>query len=191
MKAFLINCTSQLSLKPDIVRILYARNETNLTHYLSSVYSVALLLRVSGLLVAHLQEVTVYGYISNNPHVLYLLADCRQADSQLTSTTRTNYRIYDYTLLPPDDGLQASPKHVEVERLNKLKINSASSWFHYAHISRCTVNKLMKKIYLVLTWVDNNEIRVVLIIGIYYEVTFGHKIQFYVCRRTHNEGTFF
>jgi hypothetical protein len=34
------------------------------------------------------------------------------ADSQLKRTTRTNCGIY--TLLPPDDGLLASPKHVEV-----------------------------------------------------------------------------
>jgi hypothetical protein len=38
---------------------------------------------------------------------------------------RSNCRIY--TSLPPDDGLLASPKHVEVQWLNKLKINSASS----------------------------------------------------------------
>jgi hypothetical protein len=41
----------------------------------------------------------------------------------------TYYRIY--TQLPPDDGPLASPKHVDVQWLNKLKINSASSWFHY------------------------------------------------------------
>jgi hypothetical protein len=33
-------------------------------------------------------------------------------DSQLRRTTRTV--IYTYTLLPPNDGLLASPKHVEV-----------------------------------------------------------------------------
>jgi hypothetical protein len=31
----------------------------------------------------------------------------------------------------------ASPKHVEVYWLNKLKINSASSWFHFTHLSGC------------------------------------------------------
>jgi hypothetical protein len=36
----------------------------------------------------------------------------RPADSQLRRTTRTNCHIY--TLLPPDDGLLASRKHVEV-----------------------------------------------------------------------------
>jgi hypothetical protein len=35
-------------------------NETNLMHYLSSAYSVTINLHVSGLLVAHHQEVTMY-----------------------------------------------------------------------------------------------------------------------------------
>jgi hypothetical protein len=35
-------------------------NETNLMHYLSSVYSVTIPLHVSGLLVAHHQEVAMY-----------------------------------------------------------------------------------------------------------------------------------
>jgi hypothetical protein len=47
------------------------------------------------LLVAHHQEVTMY-----------------ICDSQLKPTTHTN--CHRYTLLPPDDGLLASLKHVEV-----------------------------------------------------------------------------
>jgi len=31
--------------------------------------------------------------------------------------------------IPPDDGLQICPKHVEVDWRNNLRINSASSWF--------------------------------------------------------------
>jgi hypothetical protein len=62
----------------------------------------------------------------------------RPADSRLSRTSRTN--CHKYTIRTPDDGLLATPKHVEVHLLNKLKINSASSWFHYTHISRCTVN---------------------------------------------------
>jgi len=31
--------------------------------------------------------------------------------------------------MPPDDGLQICPKHLEVGWRNKLRINSASSWF--------------------------------------------------------------
>ena len=34
-----------------------------------------------------------------------------------------------YIYIPPDDGLQICPKHVEVDWRNKLRINSASSWF--------------------------------------------------------------
>jgi hypothetical protein len=44
-------------------------------------------------------------------------------------TTGTNCCIY--TLLPPDDGQLLMPKYVEAYYLDKLKINSASSWFHY------------------------------------------------------------
>ena len=36
--------------------------------------------------------------------------------------------IYIYGI-PPDDELQICPKHVEVDWRNKLRINSASSWF--------------------------------------------------------------
>jgi hypothetical protein len=86
-------------------------NENNLMHYLSSVYSVTIHLHVSGLLVAHHQEVTMY--ICDNWFMLYDLIDCwRTADSRLRRTTHTNGRIY--TLLPPDDGLLASLKHVDV-----------------------------------------------------------------------------
>jgi hypothetical protein len=71
-----------------------------MVHYLSSVYSVTTPLHVSALLVADHQEVTMY--ICNN----------WPSDSQLKRTTRTNCCIY--TLLPPDDGQLANPKHVEV-----------------------------------------------------------------------------
>jgi len=37
--------------------------------------------------------------------------------------------------VPPDDGLQIRLKHVEVDRRNILRINSASCWFHlYGYI---------------------------------------------------------
>jgi hypothetical protein len=101
---------------------IYASNETNLMHYLSSVYSVTIPLHVSGLLVSHHQEVTTY--ICNKWYVLYDLDDhqlaslgwdcpipTRPAYSQLKRTTRTICCIY--TLLPPDDGQLARPKHVE------------------------------------------------------------------------------
>jgi hypothetical protein len=71
-------------------------NETNLMHYLPSVYSITKPLHVSGLLVAQHQEVTMY--ICDNWYVLYILVDCCI-----------------YTLLPSDDGLLASLKHIEVQ----------------------------------------------------------------------------
>jgi hypothetical protein len=75
---------------------VYACNKTKL-FYLSSVNSDTIPLHVSGLLVAHHQEVTKY----------------KSADSRLRRTTRTDFSIY--TLLPPDDRLLASLKHVEVQ----------------------------------------------------------------------------
>jgi hypothetical protein len=63
--------------------IVYACNETNLMHYLFSVYSVTIPPHVLGLLVAHHQEVTMY--ICNNWYVLNVLVDCRRAWLRTTS----------------------------------------------------------------------------------------------------------
>jgi hypothetical protein len=49
-------------------------------------------------------------YICDGWYMLYVLVDCRQAENRLRCTTRTSCDIY--TLLPADDGLLASPKHV-------------------------------------------------------------------------------
>jgi hypothetical protein len=57
-------------------------------HYLPSVYSITIPLHVSDLLVAHHQGVIMY--ICEKWYVLCI-----------------------YTLLPPDDGQLASPKHVD------------------------------------------------------------------------------
>jgi hypothetical protein len=114
--------------------ILYALNETNLMNYLSSVYSVTIPLHVSGWLVAHLKEVTMY--ICDNWYVLYVLVDCRW-----------DWLSY-HRLLPPDVGQLATPKHIEAQWLNKLKISSASSWIHYTHISRCRDNRTLKNYFV-------------------------------------------
>jgi hypothetical protein len=53
-------------------------------HYLSSVYSVTILLHVSVLLVAHHQEVTMY--ICDNWYVLHVLVDCRRANQCLCAS---------------------------------------------------------------------------------------------------------
>ena len=53
----------------------------------------------------------------------------RPTDNQLKITVSTNC-----CGVPPDDGLKICPKHVEVDGQNKLRINSASSWFHYTGV---------------------------------------------------------
>ena len=55
-------------------------------------------------------------YIYSNWYVFCFSVDCLLA------------RLYIYSI-PPDDGLQICPKHVEVNWRNKLRIKSASSWF--------------------------------------------------------------
>jgi hypothetical protein len=74
---------------------IYACNQTNPMHCLSSVYSVTTPLHVSGLLVAHHQEVTMY--ICDSWYVL-----ARRANSQLRRTKSTNCNIY--KLLPSYQG---------------------------------------------------------------------------------------
>jgi hypothetical protein len=71
-------------------------------HYLSSVYYVTISLHVTGLLVAHHQEVTMC--VWNKQYVLYVLVDCQLAWLGLVT--------------------------------NKLKMNSASGWFHHTHLLR-------------------------------------------------------
>jgi len=61
-------------------------------------------------------------YIYNNWYVLCFLADCWSGQKHNT------YQLYIYSR-PHDDVLQICPKHVEVDWRNKLRINSASSWF--------------------------------------------------------------
>jgi len=70
--------------------------KTNLMRYLSSVCFFNQPLHVSAIFVAHHQEV----------YSIY--------------TKSTNCCIYS---IPPDDGLQIWPKHVEVDLRNKLRIN--------------------------------------------------------------------
>jgi hypothetical protein len=62
----------------------------NLIHYLSLVYFVSQPLHVSGIFVAHHQEVYCINTIDT------CCAFCRPTDSQLKSTTRTNCYIYIY-----------------------------------------------------------------------------------------------
>jgi len=48
--------------------------------------------------------------------------------------------LYIYSI-PPDDGLQICPKHVEVEWWNKLRIKVHQGGFYYKDVLRCMVNK--------------------------------------------------
>ena len=57
-----------------------------------------------------------------------LLVECLLAGNQSTKKHSTYQLLYVYSI-PPDDGLQIRPKHVKVDWRNKLRINSASSWF--------------------------------------------------------------
>jgi hypothetical protein len=69
-----------------LMNIKTACNETNLMHYLSSVCSVTISLHVSGLLVAHHQEVAMCICVSW--YVLYVLVDCQLA-AESTKTCNT------------------------------------------------------------------------------------------------------
>ena len=52
----------------------------------------------------------------------------RPANLQPTEKHNTYELLYIYSI-PPDDGLQICPKHVEADWRNKLRINGTSSWF--------------------------------------------------------------
>jgi hypothetical protein len=69
---------------------MYACNETSLTRYLSSVYSFTIPLHVSGLLIAHHQEVTMC--IHDNWYVLYVLLYCWRA-RRLSAKTYNTYQL--------------------------------------------------------------------------------------------------
>jgi hypothetical protein len=79
-------------------------------------YTITVPLHVSGLLVAYHQEVTMY--ICDTCYVLYVLVDCQlvflecSIPKRPAGSQRTNCCMY--TLLPPEDGQLAKPKHVEV-----------------------------------------------------------------------------
>jgi hypothetical protein len=59
-------------------------------HYLSSVYSVTIPLHVSGLLVAHRQEVPMY--TCNIWYVLYVLVDC-QLQLTVNDDENADYKV--------------------------------------------------------------------------------------------------
>ena len=119
-------------------------------NYISSVYFVNRPAHVSGIFVAHHQEVHciyttfgtccvcvcvcvyiyiyIYIYTTIGTCCAFQLTVCWPADRQSTKKQNTYLLLYIYSI-PPDDGLQIRPKHVEVDWRNKLRINNASSWF--------------------------------------------------------------
>jgi hypothetical protein len=127
--------------------------KTSLMHYLSSVYFVNQPLHVSGISVAHQQEVyctyisiCIYNSqlkskirtnfcIYNNWYVLCFLADCLLSEFHLNSDNRQSTKKHNtYQLLyiyniHSDEGLQVCSKHVVVDWRNKLRTKRASSRF--------------------------------------------------------------
>jgi len=86
-------------------------------HYLLSVYFVSQRLHVLGIFVAHHQEVYCVYTTIGTCCALQLIA-CwpaeRPANRQSTEKHNTYQLLYIYSI-PPDNGLQLCPKHVEVD----------------------------------------------------------------------------
>ena len=89
-------------------------------------------------------------YIYNNFYVLCFLVDCplarfhpNPANRQSTIKHNTYQLLYIHSVAP-DDGLQICPKHVESDWRNKLRINSASSWFSLHGCIEMQVNNSLK-----------------------------------------------
>jgi len=116
-------------------------NENQLDALLSSAYFVNQPVHVSGIFVARHQELyCIYTCCAVQ------LTVCWPANRQSIEQHKKYKLLYIYSI-PPDDGLQIWPKHVEVDWRNKLRINSASSWFYLTD----TVRKLFwlqKRVFL-------------------------------------------
>jgi len=94
--------------------------KTNLMHRLSSVYFVSQRLHVSGIFVAHHQEVCCI-YTRVGTCCAFLLTVCwsgwvgmETANRQSTKKHNTYQLLYIYSILPYD-GLQIYPEYVEVD----------------------------------------------------------------------------
>jgi hypothetical protein len=101
--------------------------------YLSSVYFVRQPLHVSGIFILSLfrqSTSTCFGHICSPSSgvILYTYKNwyvlCLLGGRQSTKKHNTYQLLYIYSV-PPDDGLQICPKHVEVDWRNILRINSA------------------------------------------------------------------
>ena len=101
--------------------------KTNLRHYLSSVYFISQPLYVLGIFVAHYQE--VYCIQQLVCIMLFSWLFHPNLDNRQSTKKHNTYQLLYIYSTPPDDGLQVCPKHEEADGWNKLRINSASSWF--------------------------------------------------------------
>ena len=75
----------------------------------------------------------------------------RLANRQSTKKHNTYQLLYIYSI-PPYDGLKICPKPVEVDCRNKLRTNSASSWFllhRYIEMIHVTLFHVMRPYNLV------------------------------------------
>ena len=106
--------------------------------YLSSVYFVSQYLHVSGISVAFHHEVYCV-YTTVGTCCAFELTVCWPGKwcwlcgrKQSTKKHNTYQLLYIYSI-PPDDGLQTCPKHVEVDWRNKQRINSALFGFYCTH----------------------------------------------------------
>jgi hypothetical protein len=91
---------------------------TNLKRYLSSVYFVNQPLHVSGIFGAHHQAVYCIYTIIGTYCAFQLTVCCPSWDGTRTRESTEKHNMYQlfYTYsIPPDDGLQICPKHVEVD----------------------------------------------------------------------------
>jgi len=75
----------------------------------------------------------------NQLDAVFILSLFPSRTGQQTTKKHDTYRLFYIYSIPPDDGLQICPKHVEFDWHNKLMINQVG--FHYTDVSRCTVNK--------------------------------------------------
>jgi hypothetical protein len=94
------------------------RDETNLMHYLSAVYSVFISLHVSGLLLVHHQEVTMY--ICDNWYVLYFLRWVHTCNvtpyrNSVTWQVTDTIRSYDPNFHPVPHNVTASCERYTIQ----------------------------------------------------------------------------
>ena len=69
-----------------------------------------------------------YIYVTKT-NLTHYLSSVGQPTNRHSTEKHNTYQLLRIYSVPPYDGLQIRPKNVAVDWRNKLKINSASSWF--------------------------------------------------------------